>query len=181
MHLQIRFRRNGLYRTAVPFRRASALRSCKCPVLPQIFHSVFSFRSQAGSPDPVLQNLCIRRASAAYVLPLPHKSRGSYVPPATKILSSAGTDGSSSPISIRNTTDSILSEDHGKTVQFCSTHRRTTSLMSDGCRISPEAARFRHVSPMQLPAQIPQYDLSLSEAALPGSEPEDKHFLHRSL
>ncbi len=58
----------------------------------------------------------------------------------------------------QNTTDSILLADHGKTVPFLPTHRRTVSPMSDGCTLAPEESQDHLLLPMQLPVQILRYD-----------------------
>ena len=140
MHPGKNFRRNGLSPTVKPDRRASVLQSYKCPALPQIFHFLFFFRQQPESQDFLLQSLYILSTLILYVLPLLHMSHESYDLPARGIPLNEGTVLSFSPNEEPSTTDSILSEGLCKTEPSCSTRHRTMSQMSDGYRISPEAA-----------------------------------------
>lgn len=153
MHPGKNFRRNGLSPTVKPDRRASALQSYKCPALPQIFHFLFFFRQQPESQDLLLQSLYILSTLILYVLPLLHMSHESYDLPARGIPLNEGTVLSFSPNEEPSTTDSILSEGLCKTEPSCSTRHRTMSQMSDGYRISPEAAPLRRVLPTLLQAR----------------------------
>lgn len=175
------FRRNGLSPTVKPDRRASALQSYKCPALPQIFHFLFFFRQQPESQDFLLQSLYILSTLILYVLPLLHMSHESYDLPARGIPLNEGTVLSFSPNEEPSTTDSILSEGLCKTEPSCSTRHRTMSQMSDGYRISPEAAPLRRVLPTLLQARTLRCGLFLSAKGFPGSKPEDIRFPHLCL
>lgn len=82
-------------------------------------------------------------------------SHESYDLPARGIPLNEGTVLSFSPNEEPSTTDSILSEGLCKTEPSCSTRHRTMSQMSDGYRISPEAAPLRRVLPTLLQAANP--------------------------
>ena len=178
---EIRFQRNGLLRTAVLFRRASVLLLYKYPELLQISHALLFYLLQMVQPLSLCRSLCKSATSGLFFVQPLHMLHESCGLPAIRILWNEGTVWLSSPSEVPNTTDSILSEGHGKTVRFLPTGRRTESLMSDGCTLAPEESQDHLLLPMQLPVQILRYDRFPSGEGSPGSALADIRFQHLSL
>ena len=181
MHPGTHFRRNGWLQTEVLFRHASELLRCKCPVHLRTSRSLSSDLIRTGLQGNHGSVPDIHEAWSVFSVLLLHKLHEWCVLPAIRTLWNEGTVWLSSPSEVPNTTDSILSEGHGKTVRFLPTGRRTESPMSDGCTLAPEESQDHLLLPMQLPVQILRYDRFPSEEGSPGSALAGIRFQHLSL
>ena len=167
MLLQIHLQNYGLFRTAVPYRRASEPRSYRLPLPLQISPSLSFGHVQPELQAPLRRNQHRGSTSALFLLLLPLRLHEQYVPPAIKIHGNVRTDVSLSPILRQSTTDYILLANRGKTECHFYRSHRIMSRMSDVHKDVPPAHLILRVSPTLPPGQSLLHDPSLFQAGSP--------------